>query len=80
MKKIIFCFCFALAFSLNVEACPYSKMTELDSKLNSDNSQISSQTFAKISNLRSEGEEKLKLGEMDNAELIFDKALALFNK
>ena len=37
MKKIIFCFCFALAFSLNVEACPYSKMTELDSKLNSDN-------------------------------------------
>ena len=77
MKKIIFCFCFALAFSLNVEACPYSKMTELDSKLNSDDSQISSQTFAKISNLRSQGEEKLRIGELDNAEEIFDRALAL---
>ena len=77
MKKIIFCFCFALAFSLNVEACPYSKMTELDSKLNSDNSQISSQTFVKISNLRSQGKEKLRIGELDNAEEIFDRALAL---
>ena len=54
-------------------------MAEVDTKLYSEKN-ISSQTFAKISNLRSEGEEKLKLGEMDNAELIFDKALALFNK
>ena len=77
MKKIIFCFCFALAFSLNVDACPYQKMTELDSKLFSDNSQISSQIFAKISNLRSQGEEKLRIGELDNAEEIFDRALAL---
>ena len=60
MKKIIFCFCFALAFSLNVEACPYSKMTELDSKLNSDDSQISSQTFAKVSNLRISRGRKVK--------------------
>ena len=52
-------------------------MTELDSKLNSANSQISSQTFAKISNLRTQGEEKLKIGELDNAEEIFDRALAL---
>ena len=46
MKKIIFCFCFALAFSLSVDACPYSKMTELDSKLFSDDSQISSLTLS----------------------------------
>ena len=77
MKKIIFCFCLALAFSLNVNACPYQKMTELDSKLFSDDSQMSSQTFAKISNLRSQGEEKLRLGELDNAEEIFDRALTL---
>ncbi len=78
MKKIIFCFCFALAFSLNVNACPYQKMTELDSKLFSEDSQISSKTFAKISNLRTQGEEKLRIGELDNAEVIFDRALALF--
>ena len=77
MKKIIFCFCFALAFSFSVDACPYQKMTELDSKLFSDGSQISSQTFAKISSLRSQGEEKLRIGELDNAEEIFDRALAL---
>ena len=53
-------------------------MTELDSKLFSDDSQISSQTFAKISNLRTQGEEKLRIGELDNAEEIFDRALALF--
>ena len=53
----------------------WQKYTKLYSEKN-----ISSQTFAKISNLRSQGEEKLKLGEIDNAELIFDKALALFNK
>jgi hypothetical protein len=80
MKKIMFCFCFALVFSLNVDACPYQKMTELDSKLFSDNSQISSQIFAKISNLRSQGEEKLRIGELDNAEEIFDRALALLKK
>ena len=54
-------------------------MAEVDTKLYSEKN-INSQTFAKISNLRTQGEEKLKLGEMDNAELIFDKALALFNK
>ena len=49
-------------------------------KLFSDDSQISSQTFAKISNLRSQGEEKLRIGELDNAEEIFDRALALLKK
>jgi len=77
MKKIIFCFCLALAFSLNVDACPYQKMAELDSKLFSDDNQISSQTFSKISNLKTQGEEKLRIGELDNAEKIFDRALAL---
>ena len=54
-------------------------MAEVDSKLYS-NKNINTETFAKISNLRIEGEQKLKNGEMDSAELIFDKALALFKK
>jgi hypothetical protein len=54
-------------------------MAEVDSKLYS-NKNINTKTFAKISNLRTQGEEKLKNGEMDNAELIFDRALVLLNK
>ena len=78
MKKIIFSFLLAFVFALNVEACPYQKMAEVDSMLYSKTTQINSQTFAKISNLRNQGERKLQMGEIDNAEQIFDKALALF--
>ena len=78
MKKIILCLAAAFLISTSAEACPYQKMTELDSKLFSEDSQINSQTFAKISNLRSQGEAKLRIGELDNAEEIFDRALALF--
>ncbi len=79
MKKFIFGFLMVTAISFNAQSCPYQKMAEVDSKLYS-NKNISTKTFAKIANLRTQGEEKLKIGEMDNAELIFDKALALFNK
>lgn len=79
MKKFAFIFFIAFAFNFNVKACPYQKMAEVDSKLYS-NKNINTETFAKISNLRIEGEQKLKNGEMDSAELIFDKALALFKK
>ena len=79
MKSFIFSLLMISAVSFSAHSCPYQKMAEVDTKLYSEKN-ISSQTFAKISNLRSQGEEKLKLGEVDNAELIFDKALALFNK
>ena len=79
MKTFIFGFLLMTAISFNAYSCPYQKMAEVDSKLYT-NKNINSQTFAEISNLRSQGEEKLKIGEMDNAEMIFDKALALFNK
>ncbi len=81
MKKIIICltFAFAFTFASKTEACPYQKMAEVDSKLFSDKSDINTETFAKISNLRVQGAEKLEIGELDNAEAIFDKALALLN-
>ena len=80
MKKTIFAFCFALALSFNIEACPYQKMAEVDSKLYSKENKINTQTFAKVSNLRMKGEEKLRIGELDNAEEIFDRALTLLRK
>lgn len=79
MKKLILSFFLAFIFSFNVEACPYQKMAEVDSKLYSDK-EISTKTFSEITNLRMQGEKSLKLGDLDNAELIFDKALALFSK
>ena len=79
MKTFIFSLLMISTLSFSAHSCPYQKMAEVDTKLYSEKN-INSQTFAKISNLRTQGEEKLKLGEMDNAELIFDKALALFNK
>ncbi len=81
MKKILICFAFAFAFTFasNTEACPYQKMAQVDSKLFSDKSELNTETFAKISNLRVQGAEKLEIGELDNAEAIFDRALALLN-
>ena len=78
MKKIIFSFLLAFVFAFNVESCPYQKMAEVDSMLYSKTTQINTKTFAQISNLRNQGEKKLQMGELDNAEQIFDKALALF--
>lgn len=79
MKNFIFSFFIMILIGFNAQSCPYQKMAEVDSKLYS-NKNINTKTFAKISNLRMQGEEKLKNGEMDSAELIFDKALVLLNK
>ena len=79
MKKIILCLAAAFFISSSAEACPYQKMAEVDSKLFSNKSSINTETFAQISNLRSQGAEKLEIGELDNAEEIFDRALALLN-
>lgn len=79
MKKITLLFSFILFLSLDVNACPYQKMAEVDTKLFSNKS-INTQTFAKVSELRSKGEKKLQIGELDNAEKIFDRALAILKK
>lgn len=76
--KILFVFC-AVAFCFSIEACPYQKMAEVDSKLHSETS-VNSEKFTKISNLKTKGLEMLEIGELETAEAIFDKALSLFNK
>ena len=78
-KTLYFVFAVAVAFSFNLNACPYQKMAEVDSKLYSDN-KINSEKFSKINNLRVKGQELLLNGELESAELIFDKALSLFSK
>ncbi len=79
MKKLILSFFMVLALSANANACPYQKMAEVDSKLYSGENKMNTETFAMISNLRMQGEEKLQIGELDNAELIFDRALSLLD-
>jgi len=76
--KFLYIF-FAVAFSFSVEACPYQKMAEVDSKLYSENS-VNSEKFAQITNLKVKGQEMLEIGELETAEAIFDKALSLFSK
>ena len=79
MRNIFLSLCVIFAFSVNVEACPYQKMAEVDSKLNLNVSKIDSKTFKKISDLKIESKEKLAIGELDDAEKILDRALALIN-
>ena len=76
--KLLYIF-FAIAFCFSVEACPYQKMAEVDSKLYSETS-VNSKKFAKIANLKAKGQEMLEIGELETAEAIFDKALSLFSK
>ena len=54
-------------------------MAEVDSKLNLNISKIDSKTFKTISDLKIESKEKLAIGELDDAEKILDRALALIN-
>ena len=79
MRNVFLSFCVVFAFSISVEACPYQKMAEVDSKLNLNVSKIDSKTFKKISDLKIESKEKLAIGELDDAEKILDRALALIN-
>ena len=80
MKILLSSFLIAFALAFNAESCPYQKMAEVDSKLFTEKANVNNETFAKISDLRAQGEKKLKIGDLDNAEAIFDKALSLLNK
>ena len=79
MKSIIIGFCMVFAVILNVEACPYQKMAEVESKINSNMTKIDANILKEISDLKIESKKKLQIGELDNAEKILDKALALIN-
>lgn len=79
MKSIIVGFCMVFAVIFNVEACPYQKMAEVESKINSNMTKIDANILKEISDLKIESKKKLQIGELDNAEKILDKALALIN-
>ena len=51
MKSFIFSLLMISAISFSAQSCPYQKMAEVDTKLYSEKN-ISSQTFAKISNFK----------------------------
>ena len=75
----VFIICLSLLFSYNLLACPYGSIVKIDEKLqSSDSSKLTSETFSKISDLRSKGEKALKLGNIEESEKILNKALALF--
>ena len=79
MKYFLMVFSLVFAFSFNAESCPYQKIAEVDSILFSNDNNINTNTFAMVSDLRSQGEEKLQIGDLDKAELIFDRALSLLS-
>ena len=72
----VFSVLFAFAFS--ADACPYQSMAKIDSQLFSSKNQIDTNTFKKISSLRSQGETALQNGEIEKSEKILNEALALF--
>ena len=55
MKKTIFTLFFVLALGFNAESCPYQKMAEVDTKLQTQVKNVKPETF-KINSLRLEGE------------------------
>ena len=53
-------------------------MAKIDSQLFSTKNQIDTNTFKKISTLRSQGELALQNGDIEKSEKILNEALALF--
>lgn len=77
MKKFIFLFTLTFILSTQSFACPYSSMAKIDQKLEYS-SNLSKELIVKIMNLRSQGEVALNKGNVEESELIFNRALALF--
>ena len=67
-----------LIFVLMANSCPYQSMAKIDSQLFSTKNQIDTNTFKKISTLRSQGELALQNGDIEKSEKILNEALALF--
>ena len=77
MKKIVFLFALMFILSNQSHACPYSSMAKIDQKLEYS-SNLSKELIVKILNLRSQGEVALNKGNIEESEIILNKALALF--
>ncbi|MAI76508.1 MAG: hypothetical protein CMM90_04935 [Rickettsiales bacterium] len=64
-------------FSFAAFSCPYQSMAEIDQKLYSPKSGLSSDEFSKIVNLRQQGQKELENGNIEKSEETLNKALAL---
>ncbi len=75
----LFTITFLSVFMLSFAAfsCPYQSMAEIDQKLYSTKSVLSSEEFSKIVNLRQLGQKELEDGNIAKSEEILNKALAL---
>ena len=77
MIKYLSIFSLLFLFAFNANSCPYQSMAKIDSQLFSTKNQIDTNTFKKISTLRSEGELALQNGDIKKSEKILNEALAL---
>lgn len=77
MKIFTYTFTFIVMFSFFAFSCPYQSMAEIDQKLYSPKSDLSSDEFSKIVNLRQQGQKELENGNIEKSEEILNKALAL---
>ena len=77
MIKYLSIFSLLFLFAFNVDSCPYQSMAKL-TQLFSTKNQIDTNTFKKISTLRSQGELALQNGDIEKSEKILNEALALF--
>ena len=75
MKSLLFLF--LVLFAINTNACPYSSMAEIDSKLESFAHKLSNEDLIKIVNLKAKGKDALESGNIRKSEDIFNTALAL---
>ena len=78
MIKYLSIFSLLFLFAFNVDSWPYQSMAKIDSQLFSTKNQIDTNTFKKISTLRSQGELALQNGDIEKSEKILNEALALF--
>ena len=77
MKTILFSLTLFL-FSTNLNACPYSAMAELESKLEIQSNKLSKDDIVKVLNLKSKGKQALESGNLKESEDFLNNALAYF--
>lgn len=77
MKTILFSLTLFL-FSTTLNACPYSAMAELESKLEIQSQNLSKDDIIKVLNLKLKGKQALESGNLKRSEDLLNNALAYF--
>ena len=77
MKFLSITFTLYCLISFSAFSCPYQSMAEIDQKLYSPKTELSTDEFKKIVNLRQLGQVALENGNIEESEKILNKALAL---